>query len=403
MRQVAVKIAKRPMSDREARAVFSEAIRLARLIDAAPDADTRQHFVMVHDAGRCGEGELLAGHPYLAMELVRGGSLARRLEHGPFPLTRAIEYFDQILKAVAFMHSGSCDAGGRPRPIVHRDLKPDNVLVVRRPHGPDVIKVSDFGLAVEVDTLLGWVASGGDLAYLAPESFSHDVSSPQSDVYALGLVFYEMIAHRAPFRSVGAHLRGSDQQKRDELRRLHHDARMKEGFEALERHEELRKRRPLAEVIRTALATDMKQRKYRDACELRAAWEEAKKEVGCGAAVVAEERAWQTVRRLTDTAGEYFGVGDYAQGDAALAQAMTINRDACQVPDSMCVGKCYRLAVDRLLEENRIEEAGPLAAEGYRRRKCRSTCLAMAHFYRRGKSPLAARLEQEAQTCPDQE
>jgi hypothetical protein len=122
MRQVAVKIAKRPMSDREARAVFSEAIRLARLIDAAPDADTRQHFVMVHDAGRCGEGELLAGHPYLAMELVRGGSLARRLDHGPFPLARAIDYFDQILKAVAFMHSGRFGAGEAPSPIVHRRL-----------------------------------------------------------------------------------------------------------------------------------------------------------------------------------------------------------------------------------------------------------------------------------------
>ncbi|HUU59590.1 MAG TPA: serine/threonine-protein kinase [Phycisphaerae bacterium] len=402
LRDVAIKIAKRPMSDLEARSTFGDAIRLCGLIDAAPDAETQQHFVMVHDAGRCGQGELLADHPYFAMELVRGGSLARSLRLGPFPLTRAIDYFDQILKAVAFMHGGSTGPGEKAEPVVHRDLKPENLRVVRRRDGRDVVKVSDFGLAVEVDTRLGWVASGGDLAYLAPESFSHDISSPQTDVYALGLVFYEMISQRGPFRSVGAHLRGSDEEKRHELRRLHYDARQHEEFRLLESHEELRRQPRLARVIRTALAVDMKDRTYANACELLAAWEEAKRGNG-PPPPPPTEHPWQTVRRKTDAAEQFFSVGNDCQGDALLKQALEINRDVSRVPDSMCVGKCYLLAVDRLLEKGQIEEAGTLANEGYRRRKCRSTRRAMSHYYRDTGSPLAARFEQEAQSCPDQE
>jgi serine/threonine protein kinase len=390
LREVAIKVGKRVMTEDEAQKAFGEALLLARVADGSPDASLRQHFINVHDAGFCAAGEPLAGRPYVVMELVRGGSLQQSLRAGPFPLTRAIAYFDQILRAMAFMHS---DAAGR---IAHRDLKPSNILVTRPDNAPDVVKLTDFGLAVEVDALLGWVESGGDLAYLAPESFSHDICSLQSDVYMLGLVFYEMLTGVSPFAEVGAHLRGDDEAKRAELRRLHLAARQSERFARLEEHEELRQRPDIAQVIRTALQVSMSARAYTNAGEFQRAWEQAKQ----GRAAERAERPWETVRRLTDEAEQSFRVGDQARSDALLEEALALNRDRRRVPDPMLVGSCYLLMVERLIRRREVAEAGLLANEGYQRRRCRATCLAMARYYEALKSPVAAEFVRQAEASP---
>jgi serine/threonine protein kinase len=332
------------------------------------------------------------------MELVRGGSLQRSLRVGPFPLTRAAAYFDQMLKAMAFMHG---DDGGLRRPIAHRDLKPSNILVLRHAAAPDVIKITDFGLAVEVDSLMGWVESGGDLAYLAPESFSHNICSPQSDVYMLGLVFYEMLTGHNPFSEVGQHLRGDDEAQRTELRRLHLAARQMETFPLLARHEEIRQRPELGHIIRTALQSDMNAREYKNAREFQRAWQQVKD--GAIHSTPRPEKHWDTVRRLTGEADQAFAVGDYERGDTLLCRASEINRDARRVPDSMSVGRCYLLMVERLLKRGEVDEAGFLANEGYRRRRRRSTCLAMARYYQSQRSPVAAEFERQAQASPDQD
>lgn len=399
LREVAIKLSKRPMSSQEARQVFADALLMARVADATADAAMREHFVTVHDAGRCPEGSALGGHPYVVMELVRGGSLKGCLRVGSFPLTRAIAYFEQILKAVAFMHGGILGAEGRHRPIAHRDLKPSNVLVTRPREGADVLKVTDFGLAVEVDTLLGWVESGGDLAYLAPECFSHNVSSPQSDVYMLGLLFYEMLTGTNPFAEVGNHLRGSDQKHHAELRRLHLQARQLERFSLLENHEEIRQHQTIGRVVRTALAPDMRSRSFTNASEFYAAWREAlKPSTGGGQAI----RPWQRVEQLTAQAEQCIAAGDRRRAEELLLAAMQINRDPRQVPDRMTVGRCYLLLLDLLLAQGKTAEASELAFEGYRRRVCRSTCLAMARSYRSQGSSAAAGLEAEARSCKDQ-
>ena len=394
LREVAIKIAKRPMTDSEARRTFGDALIMARVADKTPDAALREHFVVVHDAGRVPEGEPLGSHPYVVMELVRGVSLRHALSAGPFPLTRALQYFDQILRAMSFMHSATLE-GEQKQPVAHRDLKPSNILVLRRTNAPDLIKVTDFGLAIEVDTLLGWVESGGDLAYLAPESFSHRICSPQSDVYMLGLIFYEMLTGFNPFAEVGRHLRGTDEEKRDELNRLHLEARQLEKFELLEQHEEIRRQPWRGEVIRAALRPDMGSRAYRNACELHAAWRRE--------SAIQNEQPWGTVRRLVGEAKQCYAVGSVNRGDELLREALEINRDRNRVPDAMMVGSCYLLAVERMLESNKKEDAGKLANESYRRRKCRSTCLALAFYYKAETSDLAAILEREAATCSDQE
>ncbi len=407
LRQVAVKVSKRPMSDSEARKTFGDALMMARVVDSARDIaehdhlraeqgqlrNLSQHFVQVYDAGRCPEGDPLPGHPYLVMEFISGGSLRQQLKNGPFTLTRAVNYFNQILEAMAFMH------GGMERPIAHRDLKTDNILVKQTEDGNDRVLVTDFGLAIEVDTLLGWVQSGGDLAYLAPELFSRNIASPQSDVYMLGLIFYEMICGHNPFSRVGIHLKGDKEEKQQELRRLHLDARQKEHFNELEQHIELRSRPELVLVIRTALASDMLNRTYTNARELKAAWQQAL--IAGQKPLNNQKQPWDQVRTLTYEAEQCFAVSNAQEGEAKLDQALAINR--ARVSDPMLVGKTYLLKVQRLLLQGKGKEAGELANEGYRRRKCHSTIRAMEAYYRSVQSPLAAGFSSELARCADRE
>jgi len=391
LREVAIKIAKHPMSDAEARRRFCDALEMAWMADRAPEATLREHFVTVHDAGRCPEGGPLAGHPYVVMEFMPGGSLSRSLRAGAFPLTRAINYFNQILRAVAFMH-------GRGK--IHRDLKPSNILVERRQAGEDLLKVADFGLVIEVGELLGWAESGGDLTYMAPESFSDLICSRRSDVYMLGVVFYHMLAGYNPFATVGRHLRGTEQEKQAALRRLHFEARQLEAFPELDCNEELKLQPALREVIRKALKLDPETRPFKSAGELLAAWRQAQNP-GDDPPPPEPPPPWELVAQLTNQAKRCFAVGDQTGGDVLLEQALTLNRDSAKVPDPMVVGDCYLQAVKRRLEQGRKEEAGSLANEGHQRRGCASTYQAMALYCEAEGSPLAATYRQQAAACRD--
>jgi len=284
LREVAIKIAKRPMSDAEARRVFADALVMAKVQEAAP-REMRDRFVTVHDAGTCAEG-VFAGRPYIVMEYVAGGSLKGSMDAtGEFPLDRAAATFDQILEAMACVHAGK---------FVHRDLKPSNILVVRHAQAADTIKVTDFGLAQHVDTLLGWIDSGGDLAHLAPESFDLGICSAQTDVYMLGLIFYEMLTGSNPFASVGGGGAGKELQER------HMRARQAERFELLEKNEQIARRPALGAVIRRALSADPK-RRYETPADLKFAWDRAKRD-GPDVPPPPTDRPWDVVLRKLEAA-----------------------------------------------------------------------------------------------------
>jgi serine/threonine-protein kinase len=137
-------------------------------------------IVAVHDFGRDG------GRSYLVMEYVDGRPLAALL---PLPAERAIEIAAQLCDALAYAHA---------RGVVHRDVKPANVLV----DAAGRAKLSDFGIArllagERADT----TATAGVLgtpAYMAPEALAGAPPDPRMDVYALGVVLYEMITGRPP-------------------------------------------------------------------------------------------------------------------------------------------------------------------------------------------------------------
>ncbi len=116
------------------------------------------------------------GHTFLSMEYVDGeelGSLLRRI--GRFPVERALEMSRQICAGLAAAHE---------RGVIHRDLKPANVML----DGAGKVRITDFGLAGAT----GETVRAGTPAYMAPEQLAGSEVTPQSDIYALGLVLYEL-------------------------------------------------------------------------------------------------------------------------------------------------------------------------------------------------------------------
>jgi serine/threonine-protein kinase len=138
-------------------------------------------------------GKLVDGRPYLVMEWLAGVTLAARLDQGPMPPSQCAAVLLQICDALSAAHE---------RDIIHRDLKPDNVFLIDQ-RGRTVVKLLDFGVA----KLLGGkeqsaTQSGGWIGtplYMSPEQARSQPISPATDVYALGVVAYEMFLGRLPF------------------------------------------------------------------------------------------------------------------------------------------------------------------------------------------------------------
>src|SRR5665648_33818 len=143
---------------------------------------THPGLVGVLDQGVDGETS------YLAMEYVEGTNLRHRLADGPMAVGDALRIVESVLEALAVAHRTG---------LVHRDIKPENVLIATDGR----IKVADFGLARAVTEVTA-TATGtvlGTVAYLAPELVARGASDARTDVYAVGILLYEMLAGTQPF------------------------------------------------------------------------------------------------------------------------------------------------------------------------------------------------------------
>ncbi len=130
------------------------------------------------------------GHVFLAMELVNGLTL-RQVMHSEGPLTprAALDIFDPVLQALGAAHSAG---------LIHRDVKPENVIL--RDDG--TVKVADFGLARAIATTTSTAQTGlllGTVAYLSPEQVERGIADARSDVYAAGLLLFEMLTGSKAF------------------------------------------------------------------------------------------------------------------------------------------------------------------------------------------------------------
>ena len=147
------------------------------------------HIIDIHDIGETEEGEL-----YLVMEYLVGTSLSSELAKGPMNLARSVDILEQMCAALARAH----DLG-----VIHRDLKSDNILLSTRGGRKDFVKILDFGLAhLAMDPRLAPKgAVFGTPEYMSPEQARGEEAGPPSDLYALGVLFFEMLTGQLPFRS----------------------------------------------------------------------------------------------------------------------------------------------------------------------------------------------------------
>ncbi len=147
------------------------------------------HIIDIHDIGETEDGEL-----YLVMEFLVGVPLSAEISKGPFPIARAVDILEQMGAALGRAH----DLG-----VVHRDLKSDNIHLTNRGGRKDFVKILDFGLAALArdPRLAPKGAVFGTPEYMAPEQARGEDAIPQSDLYALGILFFEMVTGQLPFRS----------------------------------------------------------------------------------------------------------------------------------------------------------------------------------------------------------
>ena len=143
-------------------------------------------------------GRLPSGLPFLVLELLEGETLATRLERGRLALEAVLELTEQILLGLAATHRLG---------VVHRDVKPRNVFLVDLGHGRDLVKLLDFGTALvpggppsDGATLTRPGGVVGTVDYMAPEQIRGlRTFDARTDVYAAGVVLYEMLTGHRPF------------------------------------------------------------------------------------------------------------------------------------------------------------------------------------------------------------
>src|SRR5688500_474935 len=143
-------------------------------------------------------GRLADGSVFLVLEFVQGRSLREEIALGPMAVERALHIARQI---------GSGLRGAHLHGIVHRDLKPENIMLVEKEGDPDFVKVLDFGVAKvpigEVPTQGTPISRAGMVfgtpEYMAPEQALGEPVDGRADLYALGVMLFEMLAGERPF------------------------------------------------------------------------------------------------------------------------------------------------------------------------------------------------------------
>ncbi|HEX5747214.1 MAG TPA: serine/threonine-protein kinase [Archangium sp.] len=167
--------------------------QVARLLAEARAVNAIRHRGIVDIFGF---GQVPDGRQYIIMEYLEGVALDAHLtEKGRLPVYEALDILDEVLSALGAAHGAG---------VVHRDLKPSNIFLVKQPDGSRYVKLLDFGLA-KMGLPTGRTAQTrtdmvvGTPEYMAPEQARGQPVGPMTDLYALGVVAFEMVTGRLPF------------------------------------------------------------------------------------------------------------------------------------------------------------------------------------------------------------
>ena len=138
------------------------------------------------------QGEVDDHTAYMVMEYLRGESLADLVARGPIPILRALGLMIQIARGISRAHDFE---------VIHRDLKPENIFLGTRDDGGDSVKLLDFGIARSRSDsrLTGAGELFGTPQYMAPERITSGEAGPSVDLYAIGVIFFEMVTGQLPF------------------------------------------------------------------------------------------------------------------------------------------------------------------------------------------------------------
>jgi len=200
VRDVAVKISKQTgLNKKNAKNIFAEAIMLARIYDKIRDNQAKTYIVPVYDMGILEEYD---NRGFIVMGLISGTGSTDSKYIPPTSLEneikiwkkgmapgQALHFFKQICMGMSAVHQ---------QKVIHRDLKPDNILLT----ATGEIRIVDFGLAAGINDV-GYVGgAAGTHRYMAPETAIRELSTPQSDVYSLGIILYEMLTGKYPFEDL---------------------------------------------------------------------------------------------------------------------------------------------------------------------------------------------------------
>lgn len=171
-------------SDETFAEMFANEARIASVL-------THPNIVSVVDFDRDPEGRL-----FLVMELVEGADLRRVTKRGPLPLPLGLYVITEVLRALAFAHDAPGPSGRRVE-IVHRDVSPHNILL----SWDGAVKLSDFGIAkaVEATRVTKTGVIKGKLGYMSPEQAEGTTLDRRSDLFAIGIILYELLTHRRLF------------------------------------------------------------------------------------------------------------------------------------------------------------------------------------------------------------
>ena len=150
----------------------------------AASATNHRNICIIHDVEQTADGQL-----FIVMAHYDGPTLKQKLEQGPLAAAEAVEIAAEIAEGLAKAHSQG---------VVHRDIKPSNLVVTE-----DGVKILDFGLAKLADAALKLTLEGstiGTVAYMSPEQARGEEADERSDIWALGVVLYEMLTGGGPFK-----------------------------------------------------------------------------------------------------------------------------------------------------------------------------------------------------------